>query len=163
MRAVNPEQTQKMNHLILRDTLQKEKLTTRYVVGESLLSTIILYKKNFESYGLTFLYVFSLHKSIFIGGREDKEFPGLRGSHSHLELSLKRCAREIVVVKFQPLHHLMIFCSDLLALIFTEYGNFDSPVLSITKQGFDRILGRKVFQWHFCEQYLLWFTKYAKN
>ena len=68
MRAVNPEQTQKMNHLILRDTLQKEKLTTRYVVGESLLSTIILYKKNFESYGLTFFNVFSLHKSIFIGG-----------------------------------------------------------------------------------------------
>ena len=29
MRAVSPEQTQKMNHR-LRDTLQKEKLTTRF-------------------------------------------------------------------------------------------------------------------------------------
>ena len=37
-----------------------------------------------------------------------------------------------------------------------------STVLSITKQGFDRILGRKVFQCHLREQCLLWFTQYAK-
>ena len=53
-------------------------------------------------------------------------------------------------------------CINILVIIQNFQNMVTSTVLSITKQGFNRILGRKVFQCHLREKCLLWFSAYVK-